>query len=368
MKDHLALALSVLFHDSPRRARQYYDLFGSFDELQEHWNLLISQIEGKFKPVVAQRWAAFNANQLIEKLARLGCRTVMLHHPDYPILLKEIDDAPPVLYVRGQVAALSQDMMAIVGTRAMSDYGQRVTGDIASALSGYFCIVSGLARGIDTVAHTVTLANGGTTVAIMGTAIDAIYPKENEALSQRIMETGAIVSESPPGTDIQAFRFPQRNRLISGIARGVVVVEARDKSGALSTASHAISQNRDLFAVPGSVYNDGSQGPNRLIKQGAICVTTAADILSEYHRLPIPRRASTPPIQPNLPTSVGPEVGQLPAGDQAVWDALSTPNQSIDQLSETTQIPLHQLLPILTMFELKGWVEIGAGRRYSRPS
>ncbi len=365
MKDALALALSVLFHDSPRRARQYYDLFASVTELEEHRNVLISQIQGKFQPVVTQRWKTLNLDLLRTQLDRMNVVTVMAHHPEYPLLLKEIDDAPPVLYVRGQVSALSQDMMGIVGTRGMSDYGKRATAEITSALTPYFCIVSGMAKGIDTVAHTTTVSQNGTTVAVMGTGIDQIYPRENEGLSRRIQEKGALVSEYPPGTDGLSFRFPQRNRLISGMARGVIVVEAREKSGALSTAGHAISQNRDVFAVPGPIFSDVSQGPNQLIKQGAFCVTSPNDILGEYNRLPLPRTTVTLPTSTSV---IGPNVDQLQPTEHAVWTALSQPSQSIDNLSETTGIPMHQLLPVLTLFELKGWVGVGAGRRYSRHS
>lgn len=366
MKDVLALALSVLFHDSPRRARQYYDLFGSYAELEDHRSLLLSQIQGKFHPIVADRWKTLNLDHFQSELNRLNIDTVMAHQPDYPSLLREIDDAPPVLYVRGQRSALSQDMIAIVGTRGMSEYGKRVTGEITAALAPYFCIVSGMAKGVDTIAHTTTVAQNGTTVAIMGTGIDQIYPKENEALSRRILEKGAIVSENPPGTDGQAFRFPQRNRLISGMARGVVIVEAMTKSGALSTASHAIAQNRDLFVVPGPIFSEGSQGTNQLIQQGAFCVTSPNDILGEYDRLPIPRAATATISPPSGLSPPGPDIAQLQPAEHAVWTALAEPSRSIDAISETTGIPMHQLLPILTLFELKGWVGVGPGRRYSR--
>jgi DNA processing protein len=285
-------------------------------------------------------------------------------HPHYPSLLAQLEDAPPVLYVKGNSTALTSDFMAIVGTRGMTDYGRRVTSEITTALTPYFGIISGLARGIDTVAHTTTIAQSGTTVAVMGTGIDQIYPKENERLSQQIMEKGALVSEYPPYTDGLAFRFPQRNRLISGMSRGTIVVEAKAKSGALSTAAHAISQNRDLFAVPGLIFSENSVGPNQLIKQGAICVTRPSDILEEYHRLPLSKKViSTAKVASEINT---PDINLLTPTEQSVWEALSTPSQTIDSLSETTQFPLYQLLPTLTVFELKGWITVGPGKRYSR--
>jgi DNA processing protein len=364
LKDALALALSYLFHDSPSRARQYYTLFGSEAELTAHREILISQIKGAYNAVVRRRWSTLNTDQFQTELDRLKVTPITPSHAHYPPLLSQLEDAPTVLYVKGHTSTLSSDFMAIVGTRGMTEYGRRVTSEITTALTPYFGIISGLARGIDTVAHTTTIAQSGVTVAVMGTGIDQIYPKENERLSQQIMEKGALVSEYPPHTDGLAFRFPQRNRIISGMARGTIVVEAKAKSGALSTAAHAISQNRDLFAVPGPIFSENAVGPNQLIKQGAICITHPSDIIEEYHRLPLPKKviATTPTAsEVSLPDMTG-----LTPTEQAIWEALATPSQTIDSLSETTQTPLYQLLPTLTIFELKGWITVGPGKRYSR--
>jgi DNA processing protein len=363
LKDDLALALSTLFHDSPRRARQYYDLFASVEELTEHRGLLLSQIDGSYKPLVEHRWTRLNLNDRRDQLANLGIQLCYLHSTQYPVLLKEVEDAPPVFYYKGNPALFSQDMMAIVGTREMTEYGQRATAELTTALLPYFCIVSGMAKGIDTVAHTTALAQNGATIAILGTGIDQIYPRENEGLSRRIADGGVILSEYPPGTDGKAFRFPQRNRLISGVSRGVIVVEAHQKSGALNTASHAISQNRDLFAVPGSIFSPQSDGPNQLIKQGAICVTQTSDVISEYNQLPILKRALPPVSLPESPTI---DISRFTDDERLLWEGLSDIPISLDQLAETIDLPMYRLLPSLTLFELKGWIIQHAGKRYSK--
>ncbi|NDC82271.1 DNA-protecting protein DprA [bacterium] len=363
MKRELALALNSLFYDSPRRSRQYYDVFESVAELTSAKGMLINEIQGKYQPVVKRRWDALNIDRLQNRLDTLGVMVLDLNSPHYPILMRELNDAPVVIYVKGRTDIFSKDWMSVVGTRAMTDYGQRIAAEITMGLCPYFGIVSGLAVGIDTVVHRTALAQQATTVAILGTAIDRIYPADNMGLAERICEDGAIMSEYPPGALSQPYHFPQRNRLISAMSRGVVVVEAQLKSGALSTASHAISQNRELFVVPGPIDSVASAGCNQLIRQGALCVTQVADILNEYAYLPKVPRARTPSRSPAAQDMV--DLSAMTDHERAIWDQVSVSPKTIDDLVAVSGISVPIVLSVLTIFELKGWIQQLPGNRYS---
>ena len=204
--------------------------------------------------------------------------------PDYPRRLKEIYDYPPLLYVRGELVPEDEWAVAVVGTRRVSAYGRQVTEEIVTDLArNGITIVSGLAKGVDCIAHETALQNGGRTIAVAACGLDMVYPSDHVALARRVMERGALVSEFPVGTRPKAEHFPQRNRIISGLSLGVLVVEAGDKSGALITGHLAVEQNRDVFAVPGSIFAPASKGTNRLIQEGAKLVRNSADILEELN-------------------------------------------------------------------------------------
>ncbi len=220
----------------------------------------------------------------LERLWRLGAKAITLADPGYPRLLREIDGAPPVLYVRGEIKEDDDLAIAVVGTRSPSAYGRQAARMLASELAGYsITIVSGLALGIDTEAHRAALSSGGRTLAVLGSGIDRIYPAENRSLAAKIVENGALVTDYPPGTKPDAFNFPSRNRIISGLSLGTLVVEAGPKSGALITAAFALEQGRDVFAVPGPITSPKSQGTNDLIRQGARITTSSSDILEELN-------------------------------------------------------------------------------------
>lgn len=210
----------------------------------------------------------------------LGIGAIELTDPLYPPLLKEIYDPPVVLYYRGDLRTLGQYTVAIVGSRKTTAYGRSAAERLASALVKQgIVIVSGMARGIDTCAHRGALSAAGKTVAVLGSGLDVCYPRENKFLMEKISQNGVVISEFPPGTQPKAAHFPMRNRIISGLSAGVVVVEAAEKSGALITADCALEQGREVFAVPGSIHSPTSRGCHRLIKEGAAVVETAADIL-----------------------------------------------------------------------------------------
>lgn len=221
------------------------------------------------------------------RLQKLEIKLLTIRDPGYPKLLTHIADPPFVLYVRGDQAVLNDICFGVVGTRALTDYGRRATPEIVPDLvRGGFTIVSGLAAGIDTLAHKAAVEAGGKTIAVLGCGVDdpTIFPQQNLRLAQKILESGgAVISEYAPGVHGTAFSFPQRNRIISGLSKGVLVVEADIKSGAMITAKNATDQNRDLFCVPGHIYARTSQGTNFMIKKGAKLVASAADILEEYN-------------------------------------------------------------------------------------
>ncbi len=220
----------------------------------------------------------------MEKLDRYGVKVLTWNDPQYPARLKEIYDYPPVLYVRGLLLPQDEWCVAVVGTRRATVYGRQVTEEIVSDLvRNKITIVSGLARGIDSVAHRSALEAGGRSLAIFACGLDIVYPSENAELARRIMAQGALVSEYPLGTKPRADNFPRRNRIMSGLSLGVLVVEAGETSGAMITAHLALEQNREVFAIPGSVLSPTSRGTNRLIQEGAKLVRDYRDILEELN-------------------------------------------------------------------------------------
>lgn len=215
-------------------------------------------------------------------------KKITLQDKTYPAILKEIHDPPKELYIKGNIIPQDKIAIAVVGTRKCTQHGKQVALDIAGELAKLgITIVSGLAEGIDTFAHQAALENNGRTIAVLGTGIDkkSLYPKSNYILSEKIAKNGAVISEYPPETKGTKFNFPKRNRIVSGLSLGVVVIEAPEKSGALITASLALEQNREVFAVPGSIYEENYQGTNKLIQMGAKLVNNIEDILEELNLL-----------------------------------------------------------------------------------
>jgi len=281
-------------------------------------------------------------------------KTITIKDKSYPKLLKEIKDAPEILYVRGKI--LSEDsFFAVVGTRMASSYGKQIALEIAGELAeAGLTIVSGLAPGIDTFAHTAAVERNKRTIAVLGTGLDekSIYPQSNLKLAQRILETGGcLISEYPPGTPGSKFTFPQRNRIISGLSIGVLIVEAKQKSGALITANWAKKQERKIFAVPGSVHSLNSKGPHYLIKAGAKLVENTNDILKEL----------------NLPKITRP--GRVEKGENEeenlILEALKEESLYIDKIIEKTKLPASKIAGTLAILEIKGKVRNLGGNIYA---
>lgn len=293
-----------------------------------------------------------------EKLARSwearGIRLVAWYDAAYPAKLKEIFNPPALLYCRGRLAADGR-RIAVVGARLATPYGKSVAQAIARALAACGVeIVSGAARGIDAAAHRGALDARGGTVAVLGCGVDVAYPAENKRLLDEIAERGAVVSEYAPGTRPNAKFFPARNRIISGMADGVVVAEAALKSGALITAEFALSEGRDVFAVPGSVFSPASQGCHRLIQQGAKLAGCAADVLEEYS-------------WEAAPGGGAPQEAALSGEEKCVYDALDveTP-RSLDEIIVKTRADASQIGVVLLQLELRGFVWQCSPQRYVR--
>lgn len=274
--------------------------------------------------------------------------------PDYPNYLREIPTPPPLLYLQGDLLEQDRWAVAVVGTRRLTSYGRQVTRDLVAGLvQNNITVVSGLARGIDAVAHKTAVELGGRTLAVLGSGLDAIYPADNRALAQEITQGhGAIISEYGLGVQPEAKNFPPRNRIISGLSLGVIIVEAGERSGALITTNFALEQNRDVFAVPGNINSPASQGPNKLIQEGAKLVTRVEDVLEELNLHMVAERTA---VQLVLPET---------AEEIALYTQLSAQPVHIDDLSRSTGLPTALVSSTLTLMELKGMVQQVGGMNY----
>ncbi len=281
----------------------------------------------------------------LEKLERSGVTAISYHDPAYPSRLREIYDYPPLIYVRGSLLAEDEWCLAVVGTRRASVYGRQVTEEIVTDLAqSKITIVSGLARGIDTIAHRSALAAGGRTIAVFACGLDIVYPAENADLARSIIQQGALISEYPLGTKPRAEYFPRRNRIMSGLSLGVLIIEAGKTSGALITASMALEQNREVFAVPGSILSPASRGTNHLIQEGAKLVTDYTDILEELNLMTVARQMEMKEIIPASET------------ESILLRGLGAEPTHIDELCRNSGLPAATVSSTLAMMELKGLV------------
>ena len=296
------------------------------------------------------------ADHELRRAESAGITLLCWDDPLFPPLLKEINDPPPILYVLGSPQLLSAPGIAMVGARAASSYGLQVAERLATELSRHdLVITSGLALGIDTAAHRGALAAGGKTIAVMGCGLDIIYPSQNKKLHAQITAHGAIISESPLGTLPEGFRFPARNRIISGLSLGVVVVEAAQRSGTLITAHQALEQGRDVFAIPGRIDSPKSEGCHRLIQEGAKLVHSVADILEE---LALTTHASPPEARVQVPP--------LPPEEGKVFSLLEVYPRNIEEIILAAQLPAQRITEILLHLELRGLVASLPGNQYQR--
>ncbi|MEW5870196.1 MAG: DNA-processing protein DprA [Chloroflexota bacterium] len=288
-----------------------------------------------------------------EQIQARGIEVLTWEDAAYPRRLQEIDQPPPVLYVRGKLLEEDQWAVAVVGTRRVTAYGQQVTHELVSELArNGVTVVSGLARGTDGIAHQAAIQAGGRTLAVLGSGVDRIYPPEHRRLSEQIFNQGAIISDYPPGTEPEASNFPPRNRIISGLSLAVVVIEAGIKSGALITAAFAAEQGRQVFAVPGNIYAPQSKGTNVLIQEGAHILLDAQTILETLSLSQVSEYRAARSVLP------------ADATEAQLYIILSHEPQHVDEIRARAGLPIEQVSAALTMMELKGMVRQVGGMRY----
>jgi DNA processing protein len=293
-------------------------------------------------------------DKIIEQIYKSNMKVINYTDDTYPELLKQIHDPPILLFIKGQLIPADKLAIAVVGTREVTSYGRDVTQRLSTALAEMgITIVSGLARGVDTIAHLSALDAGGRTIAVLGSGLDIIYPYENKGLFNRIIEQGAVISEFLPGTPPQKYNFPARNRIVSGLSLGVLVTEAPMQSGALITAQHAIDQNREVFAVPGNIMSNKADGNHKLIKDGAKFVSSVEDILIEIG-LKIRDFVDNIPKKQII----------LDVEETILCNILSSQPIHIDDIIRAAKMNSSNALSLLLTLELKGVVKQISGMKF----
>lgn len=336
------------------------EICGTFERLPEKLPQHAAELGTLRLPwqTVVEELQSEEIKRKVAELRRSHIQVVTVLDEHYPELLREIAQPPWVLYVLGKLSLLTQPALAIVGTRHPSHYGKSVARKLSYQLAKRrWTVVSGMAIGVDSEAHGGALDAEGDTIAVLGCGVDVIYPKSNRVLYKQLVQSGAVVSEYPPGTEPRPGHFPQRNRIISGLCRGSIIVEAQEKSGSLITADASMEQNRDVFAIPGPITSPKSVGPNRLIQQGAKCVTSVEDVLNEY---------------PDIVWESGKEAGkgaesvQLSLDESIVMEQLDTEPVHLDVLCARTSMPLAEIHPILLSLQVKRLIKQLPGSQFVR--
>lgn len=337
------------------RLKQVLDFFGS---LEVAWNspqdgLIASGLSQKIVDNFRQVRNQVDLDLIMANIQKKGIKVLTWEDPDYPRRLKEINQAPPVLFINGSINVEDDWAVAVVGTRRVTPYGRQVAIEIAQFLAqNGVTIVSGLARGVDAIAHQSALQAGGRTIAVLGSGVDVVYPPEHSKLAREIVAQGALVSDYPMGTPPDGINFPPRNRIISGLSLATVVVEAGEKSGALITAEFAVDQGRDVFAVPGSILASQSEGTNKLIEQGARPLLKMTDILEILKLEQIPEKQQNRKTNPINET------------EKKILVHLSQDPLHVDELCSLAGLPISEVSATLTMMELKGMVSQVGGMQY----
>lgn len=348
--------ICILFGENNVPANKFFQLLNLFGDLEQ----VLAELSNSKQ---AQTLLGNNYSKLIDTIKRKsfdnliddmdnhGVFAVTWFSTDYPAVLRDIPDPPYVLFCRGNAKLLATDCLAVIGTRKVSSYGRRITRDFTAILSEYFTIVSGLAYGVDSIAHEATLDENGATIAVLGGGLLKIYPAANQGLADRIVENGGLlVSEYGLRTDPLAYHFPQRNRIVSGLSKGVLVCQAPAKSGTLSTVDLALDQGKDVFVVPGEIYDAGFSGSNRLIKTvQAACVTTPRDIVDYYDM------DSKDVVKQSY---------QMSIEEQAVVNVLSRGPLTFDELIACTGISPADLNYVLANLEIRSIIVRLPGNLY----
>ncbi|MCD8322509.1 MAG: DNA-processing protein DprA [Oscillospiraceae bacterium] len=346
--------------------------FATKDEMQSACTLI--------RPSEAERLAdksLENASQTIGRCGEKNISILTLQDADYPDRLRQIADPPVVLYVIGQMPAVDElPLIAIVGTRKATAYGIRMATKMGREIAaGGGVIVSGLALGCDGAAIQGALEAGGAPVGVLGTAVDQVYPRQNKWLFDELRTRGALISEYPPGMRTYPADFVARNRIITGLSLGVVVVEAPVHSGTRTTVQHALDQNRDLFAVPGNADATLCAGCNDLLAQGAAVATCGADVLAAYEGRrelfsqpvsPIPIKKEIDKPEDIVYIDLTDEMEMLPTAQRDILTAMTHPDMHADEIIQATSLPAPEALAALTMLEITGFIVRSTGKRYTR--
>jgi DNA processing protein len=339
----------------PARLRALLDYFGDLEVAwhADAFDLRQAGLDRRSLANLQALRAELDLEGELEKLAQAGVQVLTWDDEAYPPNLRQVYNAPPVLYIRGRLETRDEWAVAVVGTRRATVYGKEAARMLASDLTrAGVTVVSGMAHGIDTIAHQAALEAGGRTVAVFGCGVDVIYPARNRHLATEIVQRGALVSEYPLGTRPEAGNFPPRNRIISGLSLGTVVVESDRGGGALITAGFAAEQGRDVFAVPGSVFARTSRGTNRLIQQGAKMVCDVNDVLEELNLTMVSQQAAARAVIPDN------------EDESAVLEHLSAEPKHVDELSRALRLPIARVTSTLALMELKGMVRQVGGMKY----
>lgn len=390
---HLNLIRGV----GPKTARSLIEVLGSVEKVLQASPAELGKIDSlspNIRECLVRKQLSCPLERELELIQEYGCNIVTLYDAAYPQRLKEIDTPPLLLYIKGELKSEDAFSISLVGSRQAKDYGRRVSYQLSYQLARRgLTVVSGFAKGVDTCAHRGALEAEGRTIAVMGNGLSLIYPAVNSELAEQIEQSGALISEFPMGMKPIRDNFPRRNRLISGLTIGTVVVEASNRSGALITARHALDQGREVFAVPGEISSELSTGPHQLIDAGAKLISNADDLLEALpqhlinHNLtatpspdtdtatelprdlavektnPEPTRSETPEKPEPKPVTPPPA---LTDEEKKVFNAIETPASHIDTIVRTTQLPISKVSSTLLMLELKGVIEQLPGKQFSK--
>lgn len=357
------IALNMIKGMGPVRLRRLLDVFGSPENVLTARASALREVDGIGRDTAENiaRWEeTVDLTGELKRISDFGARVLIQQSPEYPPYLREIHDPPIALYIWGEWTERDRTGIGVVGSRRTSHYGTETAKKLAYQLAyAGVTVISGLARGIDTAAHQGALAANGRTVAVMGAGFHHLYPPENRALAEKIVSQGALVSEF--SMDVQADKqtFPMRNRIISGMSRGLLVVEAGLNSGALISANQAIDQGRNVYAVPGQIDRPTAIGSNRLIQQGAKLVTQAGDILEDLDMLI--------PDEP-LPRHENRRSEQLEGDEKLIFEAMEDVETSLDQLVAKTSLPSHKVSSSLLTLEMRRLVKRLPGQYFIKVS
>jgi DNA processing protein len=357
------LTLNMIPDIGPVRFQMLLSHFGNVEDILYASVPEITRVNGvgeKIAQVIVEKRGEVSIDEELKKIDAASVRVITLEDEEYPLNLKSIWAAPPVLYVKGCLKEDDRLSISLVGTRSASSYGRKMADRFAQDLARYgLTVVSGLARGIDTCSHLGAIQAKGRTIAVLGCGVDIIYPAENKGLFEQIIQHGAVISEFPMGTIPKSFNFPRRNRIISGLSLGTVVIEASIRSGSLITTNYAIEQGREVFAVPGGIDSRLSAGNHHLIKEGAKLVTCVEDIIEEIGLLVATLK------QPPIP-EIKKDMAELIDTEKKVYLLVGNDPQHIDYFIYNSGMSAGQIASILLQLELKGFVRQLPGKMFVR--